>query len=138
MMKHLKLFWFFIPCYFLISCLPDNNAQDYREAIDGSWNLKRASSKNVAYEYKENAIVWTFNKLNKTVTVVNNNNDPSVQTFLSSGNYSYSFTKENADGYISDYAIIINGRNYGSIFVSGNSFYILNKANGGYNLYFHR
>ena len=71
-------------------CSSDDDNHNAPQNLVGSWHLVKTTGTiaGINHEFAEGTIIWTFNT-NNTVTVVNNNENESLQSGFESGTYSY-------------------------------------------------
>lgn len=105
----------------------------------GIWNLVNVSGSiaGVSNDFEPGLIKWNFNACNETVTVVNNNEDETVEDFFSSGTYQYTLLTEPVPPACDQYLIIENIE-LGCMIVSGNEMTLTQQVADGYELKFTR
>lgn len=96
-MKHFKLFAAIALMLVInIQCSDDDNNNSQR--ISGMWSLMQSTGTiaGIEHNFVEGTIVYTFST-NGTVTVLNNNEDETLQDGLPSGTYNYTIGNTPAD-----------------------------------------
>ncbi|MBP2833554.1 hypothetical protein J8281_15265 [Aquimarina sp. U1-2] len=85
-----------IALHTLSSCSNDDNSSMNPDAnildFNGQWHLINVSGGFVGldHNFDRGVVVWSFNDTGNTVTIVNNNNDSTIQDLLPTGTYRYS------------------------------------------------
>lgn len=110
-----------------MSC-SSNSGSNSTDAIQGQWKLVTVSGSfaGIHDSFNPGLITWTFNATNHTVTVVNNNTNPNLQSVLPTGVYDYHFVN-NTDSSPCEESIEINGNLYNCFTVTNESL-ILDQA----------
>ncbi len=95
-MKHFKQITLLLLFLLInIGCSEDKNNS---QTISGMWSLIQTTGTiaGIEHNFVEGTIIWTFNS-NKTLTILNNNEDENLQSGLSSGTYTYTIGNNPAD-----------------------------------------
>jgi hypothetical protein len=116
-----------------MSCSSNSNSNP-TDAVQGQWKLVTVSGSfaGIHDSFAPGLITWTFNAASHTVTVVNNNTNPNLQSVLPTGVYDYHFVN-NPDSPCGE-SIDINGSVYGCYTVTNDSLIIDQAIADGYTI----
>lgn len=109
-------------CFFIFtSCSVNNNDNTPTEVTVIQWNLINVSGgvAGVDHDFELGEIIWVFDEFSGNLNIENNNTDDSLEDGLDSGDYTF-FLEE--DEFLNLY-VIIDGIEYGSLIVSGDTSY---------------
>ncbi|MEW7291995.1 hypothetical protein [Aquimarina sp. 2304DJ70-9] len=136
-MKHLTYILFFLA---LLGCsndddttvtIPDINSS----GLEGKWSLVAVTGGflGVDHIFEAETIVWNFDEASKTIDVVNNNTDDTLEDSLSTGTYNYSI--QTIEG---NQELIVNEISIGNIKLINNKFTIDEQFRDGFLFSFQR
>jgi hypothetical protein len=96
-----------------IGCSTSSSSNPTTAAVQGEWKLVAVDGTFAGLHetFAPGLITWTFNPIDQTVTVVNNNTDANAWDLLDTGVYAYHFVN-NPDSPCGE-QIEINGSIYG-------------------------
>ncbi len=136
-MKYLTYTLFFLA---LLGCSNDDDAPvtipDVNvSGLDGKWNLVAVTGGflGVDHIFEPGTIVWDFDETSKTIDVVNNNTDTTLEDGLSTGTYNYSI--QTIEG---NQELIVNEISIGNVKVINNRFTIDEQFRDGFLFSFQR
>ena len=120
------------------NCTKNESTEEAPVTIEGQWKLINVSGgiAGINDSFSPNQIIWTINSSNHTVTVVNTNTNPDLNSVLETGIYPFSI--ENNSNSVCNQTITINGMNLGCVLLSVNELNINYQFADGYNLKFIR
>ena len=116
MKTHILTLFMIVVIGLLSSCKSDDHVIEPDITIDGTWNLKNVHGglASINYDYKKGDVKWTFNEINKTLTVVNKmGNDNAF--ILHSGIYQYIIDR-NGNSQV----LFVNNNDYRMVILSLN------------------
>lgn len=134
-MKNIKYF-LSLTLLILISCSDaDDKIQKTILPSPESWSLVKVSGSiaGVNNTFPEGMITWSFNEVNHTITVVNNNPNSSLEDFFDSGVNNYSIIN-NPIGAICTQNIEINATDFGCFTKTANKITISQLITDGFDL----
>lgn len=137
-MKHFKQITVLLLILLLnIGCSDDDSNS---QSISGMWSLMQTTGTiaGIEHNFVEGTIIWTFNS-NKTVTILNNNEDENLQSGLPSGTYTYTIGNNPADELsLPECAkyIIVNNYEFNCLIVSNEEMKIREAFSDGINYHF--
>lgn len=104
-------------------CSKDSNAAAIN-SIQGRWKLVNVNGTfaGINNNFTPGTIIWDFNPITQTVTVVNNNPDPNKWDVLETGVYNYQLV--NNPEMPCNESLEINGSSYGCFSISNDSLII--------------
>tara|TARA_R110002049_G_scaffold38978_2_gene120380 strand:+ start:38727 stop:39137 length:411 start_codon:yes stop_codon:yes gene_type:complete len=99
----------------LTNCSIDKNDDTPEEITIAQWNLTHVSGgiAGVDIDFELGEIIWVFDEYNGVLSIGNTNTDNTLEDGLDSGEYSFFFTEDAPNVYIT-----ISGTERGSITVS--------------------
>jgi hypothetical protein len=132
-MKKTIFYLTFILSLLQLGCSSNSNSNP-TDAVQGQWKLVTVSGSfaGIHDSFAPGLITWTFNAASQTVTVVNNNTNPNLQSVLETGTYNYHFVN-NPDSPCGE-SIDINGSVYGCYTVTNDSLIIDQAIADGYTI----
>ena len=97
----------------------DDNTTD-AELLNGSWKLLRVSGSiaGVDHTFPPGTITWTFDADSRTLSVDNNNTNPTLQDGLENGVYDFGFMNSQAPETCQT-TLLIDGEDYGCYIFEG-------------------
>ncbi len=133
-----KIIFLNLICVLLcLSCTQDDDVI-LTDPSEGSWSLINISGSfaGIDQDIEEGVIVWTFNPVDNTITVVNNNTDEEIIDFFESGTYAYIYVDNNGETEQCSESLVIEDVDFGCQSISGNTMTLSNVWADGYQLTF--
>ncbi len=105
-----------------LSCSQDDDTP-INNPLEASWSLINVSGSfaGIDQDIEAGVIVWTFNPVDYTVTVENNNTDEEVINFFESGTYTYVYVDNEGETEQCNESLFIDNINFGCQTISGNT-----------------
>lgn len=126
---------------FIMGCSNNNDGSAVTEpvAYQGMWTLAHVSGgiAGINYDY-DGSIIWNFKPDNHTVVVVNSDENNTVDDFLETGTYDYSFTANSANSTECNVTLKAGNIDFGCFVVNSNTIIITQTEADGYVLIFNR
>jgi hypothetical protein len=134
-MKHINYFLSLIFLVFISCSDADDSIQKTNLSANGNWSLVKVSGSiaGVNNTFPAGMITWSFDELNHTITVVNNNSNSSLEDFFSSGVYNYSIIN-NPIGAFCAQDIKIDATDFGCFTETENKINISQSFTDGFDL----
>ena len=101
----------------IITSCSINNDDDKPQVVRSEWHLKNVSGglAGVNNDFDFNQVIWMFNELQGSLTVLNNNTN-AVEDGLDSGTYNYSLLDDGTTTFL-----IIDDNEFGGLIILNNN-----------------
>ena len=101
----------------IITSCSINNDDDKPQVVRSEWHLKNVSGglAGVNNDFDFNQVIWVFNELQGSLTVLNNNTN-AVEDGLDSGTYNYSLLDDGTTTFL-----IIDDNEFGGLIILNNN-----------------
>ena len=103
--------------FVIITSCSINNDDDKPQVVRSEWHLKNVSGglAGVNNDFHFNQVIWVFNELQGSLTVLNNNTN-AVEDGLDSGTYTYSILDDGTTTFL-----IIDENEFGGLIILNNN-----------------